>query len=201
MKSFLKNPDSICFKANLKFKPSFELSMLISSLKFTHFFAQTNRHAIYFGAHPYVYNGGSHAPKSFSSNLYILELFTFISNAFPELMLNSCLLNYYPDSHSSIPFHADDECCIDPDSFIVTLSLGAPRTLAFKQMEKRYSNEIVHKIELRNGEILLFSKKSQLNFLHGIPPITGRCNMSHDFRISATFRKIVALTDKQISSF
>lgn len=190
------NEGSICFKANIRFIPSFTLNTLISSLQFTHDFSKSGRKAVYFGTHPYIYNGGKHEACSLiSKNSYISELFIFICNAFPHLMLNSCLINYYPDSRSSIPFHADDELCIDPDSYIVTLSLGASRTLAFKLMEKRYSDEICHEIELSHGEILLFSRMSQNYFVHGISQSSCVATMSESMpfasRVSATFRKIL----------
>ena len=189
------NEDSICFKANVTFTPSFTLNTLISSLHFTHKFYESGRMAVYFGTQPYIYNGGNHEACSLSKNSFVSELFTFICSAFPHLMLNSCLINYYPDSCSSIPFHADDELCIDPDSYIVTLSLGASRTMSFKLMEKRYSNEICHEIKLSHGEILLFSRKSQDNFVHGITPAgcmaTKSKSMPFNPRVSATFRRIL----------
>lgn len=184
------NSLACCLKIDLRFVPSFSLDDIISSLDFTHTFSHSSRKSIFFGTQPYSYNGGSHLPLSFSDNLFVQEMFIFVSNAFPYLFLNSCLINYYPNSFSTIPFHADDEDCIDYDSFIVTISLGANRNLLFKNKESRCAQKIFCKTELSHGSIVLFSRKSQDYFVHGILPEPD--NVSPLPRVSATFRKLSA---------
>ena len=183
-----RNLDSTCcFKVDIKFAPSFNLVTLINSLFFTHKFQASGRQAIYFGDVPYVYPGGRHPSRPLVTNRYVYEMFNFISNAFPGLNLNSCLINYYPNSDSSIPFHADDENCIAPRSFILTLSLGATRTLNFKRLGSRNKNQTCLQVDLADGEIIVFSRGSQNFFLHGIP------SEKHGGlpRLSATFRSII----------
>ena len=114
-------------------------------------------------------------------------MFTFVSNAFPGLNLNSCLINYYPNSKSSIPFHSDDENCIAPRSFILMLSLGATRTLYFKRLGSRDKNQACLKVDMADGEIIVFSRGSQNFFLHGVPSE----NHGGLPRLSATFRSII----------
>ena len=183
-----RNLDSMCcFKVDIKFVPSFDLVTLVNSLFFTHKFQTSGRQALYFGDVPYVYPGGCHPPRSLDTNHYVYEMFNFISNAFPGLNLNSCLINYYPNSESSIPFHADDEDCIAPRSFIITLSLGATRTLFFKRLGSRNTNQTCLQVNLADGEIIGFSRGSQDFFLHGIPSVKSGGLP----RLSATFRSII----------
>ena len=176
-----------CFKVDMKFVPSFNLVTLVNSLFFTHKFQASGRQAIYFGDVPYVYPGGSHPSRPLVTNSYVYEMFTFVSNAFPGLNLNSCLINYYPNSKSSIPFHTDDENCIAPRSFILTLSLGATRTLCFKRLGSRDKNQACLKVDMADGEIIVFSRGSQNFFLHGVPSE----NHGGLPRLSATFRSII----------
>ena len=183
------NLDSTCcFKVDIKFNPSFDLVTLINSLFFSHKFQASGRQAKYFGALPYVYPGGRHPPCCLATNKYVYEMFQFISNAFPALNLNSCLINYYPNSESFIPFHADNEICIAPRSFILTLSLGASRTLKFKRLGSRNKNKSCFEVNLVDREIVLFSRGSQDFYLHGIDPSVEHGGLP---RVSATFRSII----------
>ena len=125
------SPNFICFIPNVTYCPNFELSSLITSLKFSHSF-NSGRKAVLFGQHSYAYGNTFHSPCSFSTNCYISELFNFAVEVFPSLNLNSCLINYYSDSSKCMPDHTDDERYIELNSFIVTLSLGAPRSMVIK---------------------------------------------------------------------
>jgi alkylated DNA repair dioxygenase AlkB len=116
-----------------------------------------------------MYHGGFHKAASLHSNAYISSIFSFISSAFPYLMLNCCLVNYYPSLNCSIPYHADDEESIDPGSYIVTLSLGETRTMFFKPIDPKM-HDISANIALKHGDIVLFSRDSQDQYLHDIPP-------------------------------
>ena len=67
-----------------------------------------------------------------------------------------------------MPDHSDDEQAIDENSFIVTVSLGSDRTMNFK---RKHSKELIASVTLSDGMVLIFSKRSQYVFTHGIPPI------------------------------
>ena len=182
-------PDlACCYKIVDKFSPSFELVTFLESLNFTHTFTKSGRKSIYFGEFPYSYAGGQHQANPLNTNQYVFEMFCFMCRTFPLFDVNSCLINYYPNSSCLIPFHADDESCIHPGSFIFTISLGATRTLSFKKVGRCCSDK--HNfldIEVSNGDIVVFSKSSQSKFVHGILPEHGYL---HSPRVSATFRKI-----------
>ena len=178
---------SCCYKlSDVKFTPSFDLVKLINSLNFSHDFCMSGRKTTYFGIFAYEYAGTYHPPTPFSSNKFVLEMFNFVSNSFPLLNLNSCLLNYYPDTSCTIPLHSDNESSIDPHSFIITLSLGCTRTLTFKKI--CHSNlKLIDLVSLSNGEVIAFSKTSQRFFKHGLVPEGPITKLP---RVSATFRRI-----------
>ena len=176
--------------SDINYMPNFKFTDLVNSLEFTRKFKESGRMAIYFGTHDYEYNGRFHKAAPLHLNAYIHSMFSFISRAFPSFLLNSCLVNYYPNLNSAIPFHADNEKCIDKESHIVTLSLGETRTMIFRPIDPNLRDNHVS-VALKNGDILIFSRTSQDFFFHGIPPSRLDPTNSPRPRVSLTFRKTV----------
>ncbi len=170
------------------FQPDFQLSSLLQSLVFDHSF-KTGRKARLFGSVPYGYGTSYHLPLRLTENPFVNKMFKFIVELFPSLGLNSCLINYYPDSKSIMPDHSDNETYIEPFTFIVTVSLGSSRNMIFKE---RNSGTQLLSVNLKYGDILLFSKESQCRYTHGIPSSANNLSGSDSFlpRISATFRRL-----------
>ena len=184
--SVITDHDSdICIIPELFFQPSFSFAELLQSLKFDRRF-KSGRHTLLFGNMPYNYGTVSHVPKNFSDNRFVCEMLDFVNHNFPCFGLNSCLINYYPDSSSSIPDHSDDKLSIAENSFIVTISLGSRRRIFFKEI---ISGSRLCSVTLNDGSILIFSKKSQSFFTHGIPPSLTDAD-DYTPRISATFRNL-----------
>ena len=180
-----------CFAiTDLRFRPDFSLYSLVQSLNFDNRFS-SGRYAKLFGDHDLQssYSNTTHSVTEFSDSPFVSEMFNYVTNKFPSFKLNSCLINFYPDQKSFMPDHSDDEYSIDPESFIVTLSLGSDRTMHFKL---KNSKQLIARVKLRDSMIVLFSKSSQDLYSHGLPPkfINRSCD---DFipRISATFRKLL----------
>ena len=96
--------DYICFLCPLVFVHNFELSSLLQSNDFDHSF-KSGRKTRLFGSHVYSYGNTTHLPTNINSNPYIFEMFQFLTNAFPDLDLNSCLINYYPNSILKVLCH------------------------------------------------------------------------------------------------
>ena len=94
---------------------------------------------------------------------------------------NSCLITRYKSGLNHIPQHRDDEPVIDPESSILTVSLGARRSMSFVNNDKTESEELV----LEDGSVLITSRFAQDFWKHGILP-----DESPDERISLTFRNI-----------
>ena len=177
----------ICVIPELIFQPSFSFSELLNSLSFDRKF-KSGRQTKLFGILPYYYGTVSHTPSSFSDNRFVCEIFDFVNDNFPLIDLNSCLINYYPDNSSSIPDHSDDERHIAENSFIVTISLGSSRRIFFKDIN---SSSCLCSVKLIDGSVLLFSKRSQFLFTHGIPSTRSRDADDYSPRISATFRALI----------
>ena len=112
----------------------------------------------------------------------------FVEKHFPDLSLNSCLINYYPDDRSCMPDHSDNEICIEPHTFIVTISLGSCRKMFFKEIG---SGARLLSVNISHGDILIFSKESQSRYTHSIPPSYNLSTIQSFMpRISATFRRL-----------
>jgi len=95
--------------------------------------------------------------------------------------LNSCLVTRYKDGSKHIPPHRDNELVIDPESLIVTVSLGAEREISFADNHGTNTKELL----LESGSILVTSRYAQDFWLHGIKP-----DDSEGVRYSFTFRHI-----------
>jgi alkylated DNA repair dioxygenase AlkB len=182
---FLNSGSIIFLLPEHVFAPSFSFVQLLDSLNFDHKF-KSGRFTQLFGFSKYKYGSTSHNPVDFSENRFINEMFEFVNTTFPDFCLNSCLINYYPDLQSAMPEHSDNESSINENSFIVTISLGYPRRIFFRdsRLGTRFCSVL-----LRNGSILIFSKRSQSFFTHEIPREPTSFNTDdYSPRISATFR-------------
>ena len=82
-----------------------------------------------------------------------------------------------------MPSHSDTETCIREDSHIVTVSLGATRTLLFKDIT---TGKDIASIKLSHGDMSVMSKESQKHYRHEILP-EPECI---DGRVSITFRLV-----------
>ena len=176
----------IFIQPELIFYPSFDLYSFVNSMNFDRKFA-SGRLTKLFGDLSYTYAKITHYPDSFETNIYIQELMRFVELHYSNLHLNSCLINYYPDSDSYIPDHSDDESSIADNSYILTISLGAHRTMHFK---RKCDSSTLATATLTNGSVLIFSKNSQQYFTHGIPSSTSTV-AGYIPRLSATFRSMI----------
>lgn len=96
--------------------------------------------------------------------------------------LNAVLLNRYNDGSHYISKHSDDEKELNPDAFIVSVSLGATRDFIFTHKE---TNEKVS-IALESGSVILMGGDCQKNWVHEIP----KRKKVKEPRINLTFRSI-----------
>ena len=157
----------------------FSLDLLMEELEFSHCFK--NRKSAYFGDSPYEYSGATHEPKTVHHESYLAKLRSYINVILPNLRHNSILINLYETGAEFMPAHSDSESCIEEDSDIVTISLGATRTL---QLRSNSSNEVVGSVQLQHGDVFIMSKLSQADFQHEILPD----EMCDEPRISITLR-------------
>ena len=146
-----------------------------------------------FGNHEYKYGSVYHPPLHISNNKYVESIYNNVRELFPTLKFNSVLLNYYPNNHSIINLHADDEPDICPQSYILTLSFGSSRSLTFAH---KVSRHIICTVNIGHGDFTIFSKLSQSYFIHGIldtcPDVSTiePCSRNMYSRLSFTFRNL-----------
>lgn len=89
------------------------------------------------------------------------------------------LINWYVNGNDSIAMHSDDEKGIQPDSPIVSVSLGETRTFIVEN--KRTKDKI--KLPLVSGSVLIMGGTFQKDYLHGIPKEKNK-----ERRVNLTFR-------------
>ncbi|KAL5261907.1 hypothetical protein ACHWQZ_G007571 [Mnemiopsis leidyi] len=159
----------------------FSVTTLVNELSFTHKFL--NRSALYFGKYPYRYKGGFHEPRDLKPGSYVDKMCSYLEIVLPDLKYNSVLIQLFENGDQSLPSHSDDEACIDDQSDIVTVSLGATRKLVFREAN---SGRVVHSEQLKHGSISRMSKISQKYYRHEIPK-DPQCT---EPRVSLTFRLI-----------
>ena len=176
-------PKSICYISSSLMPTQLSVLDLVNSVKFDNTFKQSRRMTAYFGSKDYAYSNTHHTRQPITANPFIKSCFDRINMLFPRAMVNTVLLNYYPDGNASIPFHSDNEHEICSDSFIFTYSIGHTRTLVFRDIN---SKKHLCNISLVHNSLIFFNKASQFLYEHSITPET----LDRSPRISLTFRKI-----------
>ncbi len=143
-----------------------------------------NRSVKYYSEYPYRYGKTSHMPCDIPEGNYLHTVIEKVKEVYPSIEFNSVLVTKYDNGKSFIPFHADNEEMISPNSTIITVSLGASRTIKF---QPKKGNDGLHvSVNLAHGSAFTMSHDSQSKYVHGIPQ-----DYSNQMRISITFRQIV----------
>jgi alkylated DNA repair dioxygenase AlkB len=131
----------------------------------------------WFGDDIYTYSGDRNEPAPMPEwiNVARRDIETLTGERF-----NSVLLNYYRDGRDSVAWHADDEAELGTEPTIASWSLGASRTFAVKPNAggERWS------AALGNGDLLVMSGRSQLDYKHSVPKTTKTIGP----RVNLTFR-------------
>ena len=143
-----------------------------------------NRSVKYYSKYPYCYGKTNHLPCDIPENNYLHSIIKRVKEVYPGIAFNSVLVTKYANGKSFIPFHADNEQMISPDSKIITVSLGASRTIKFQP--KKGSDGLQVSVNLDHGSSFTMSHESQSRYIHGIPR-----DYSNQMRISLTFRQII----------
>lgn len=140
-------------------------------------FKSTNTYAAeYYGTCSYTYTGAKHPAKEFPQYLSDLAKETEEYLNLPVGYFNMVLINRYP-SGKGLGKHKDNEPEITPLSVIASLSLGEPRDFC---IWKGYNN-LVETINLKHGDLVVMSGRSQMDYYHSVTPGEG-------IRYNLTFR-------------
>ena len=165
---------------------TFRVELLDNEMDYSH--KLESRQLKYFGEHPYKYGNIAHQPCSIPENSYISKITDHISQVCPNYKFNSILVTKFESGKSFLPMHSDNEDVIHPDSVILTVSLGAARTIKFQLKDTVSSPEC--SVKVSHGDVYAMTCKSQSTYKHGIPK-----DYSKDARISLTFRLITPNTN------
>ena len=148
------------------------------------FHAEGDRKCLSFGEQ-YKYSGSRSSATPLQMPPVLQSLMDKINNDFisgDQPKLNSCLINRYNGQESSLPQHSDNEQSIHPESYIYTVSLGAPCSMTFAPAHGDTSLE--HACPPRS--LYSMSRRSQEFFTHGI----SKGSIGPDTRYSITFRSV-----------
>ena len=161
----------------------FELARLEQDIKFEK--KLHNRSLCYYGEVGYSYDRVNHFPRSLpNSDNYLHLILSHLSNVLPDIKYNSILLTKYSNGSDCIGFHSDNEPEIEPDSDIVTISLGETRVAKFRGYEVGASLP-EQSLKLDHGDVFIMSRDSQNFFQHSIA--ADNCQGA---RISITLRQL-----------
>ncbi len=143
------------------------------------FSEESGRSVVQYGVH-YNYMG-SNSKSSIKTIPPILQEIVDDLNQNSDCKLNSILVNKFEGRNSYLPEHSDDEFSINPNSNIFTVTVGAKRTVIFKDTFAGTE----HSIEATPGSIYSMSKCSQSVYRHRIdkdPDFTDKVRYSITIR-------------------
>ena len=146
--------------------------------------SENSRQLLYFGDYSYRYPGKElPAKKPPPILMKLLDTVDPKTGENRTLQANSCLITRYNSGASHIPMHRDDEAVIDPESHILTVSLGASRTMTFMNNNESQVDTVC----LEDCSLLVTSRFAQDFWKHGILP---ESEDDPSQRFSFTFRHI-----------
>ena len=121
-------------------------------------------------------------------------MITFVQNRIKKLCNQRCdyyLCNRYNNIKNYISEHSDDESDLDPNSSIISISLGQKRRFVIR-IPKNKTTENPRKpvliIGMKHGDIIEMCNGFQSRYTHSIPKITKmeKKNITHQYRITPT---------------
>ena len=140
----------------------------------------TPRLTAWFGDAAYSYSGITHPPAAFPAPLAAIRDRLVETTG---VRFNSCLANLYRDGRDSMGAHADNEPELSPEPTIASVSLGARRRFVMTHVGS--GRRFVW--SLGDGDLLVMSGDSQLEYRHAVPKTTARVAP----RLNLTFRTFV----------
>ena len=97
----------------------------------------------------------------------------------PESVVKSCLITRYKTGSDHIPMHRDDEPVFNPESEIVTVSMGQNRTMRFVSNADQKSEDLA----LEDKSVLITSRKAQDFRQHSILKTDDACSVRYSLKL------------------
>ena len=145
-----------------------------------------NGHSVMNYGYPYRYTGSKHSNYKVNDiPAPIQKVIDSIHEKHPDSIINSCLVNKYCGTASSLPPHSDDEFSISPGSSIFTVSVGFQTDVKFTEIHNP-TNVVVETIAANS--LYEMSHESQYYWKHEIEK--SNTLTSSDIRYSLTFRYV-----------
>ena len=117
-----------------------------------------------YGVQEYRYGGIVHPATPFPDCPALDTVFAKLQENLPEsagLIKDdwNTMITLYEDGEAHIPPHSENEECIEPDSDIITVSIGATRTVIFQNIVGPLKEQ--QKFELPHGSVHSMTANSQ----------------------------------------
>ena len=162
-------------------------------LDMLHFTPQgVNQPGIYlYGDSKYVYNKASATviPTPISDSACISKVLDIVNGKLGTAF-NSVLINKYSGINNYLDWHQDDEKCLDKNSSIATLSIGARRRLQLSSSNEK--KKAVCESLLMHNSLFVMDPILQKEYYHKLAPGRKSCgNTERGQRHSLTFRRII----------
>ena len=140
------------------------------------------RDVMFFGEYGYWYTVGYH--EACKTPLEIQDLMDAVcpNLSDPNCLINSCLITRYKNGSDHIPPHRDNELFIDPESNIITVSIGAKRVVTYTDN----TLSITKDLSVPDCSAYVMSRFSQDFWHHGVV----ENDEVKEARYSFTFRHI-----------
>ena len=148
-----------------------------------------NRKTAYYGTLPYKYGGNHHKARDINTNPYlksVIDKLRELSDV-PKSS-NSFLVTKYDSHVSCIPPHSDNEPSIDPNSSILTITLGGARPVVFRRKPPGDDEQVT--ITPEHGSLYTMTRSSQNLFDHSVPRV--KQDQHPGLRISITCRTLTS---------
>ena len=152
-----------------------------------------SRDVMYVGEFGYWYTGAYHPAAETPEVIQDLLEMARPCLTNEKAWINSCLITRYKNNSDHIPLHRDNELYIDPESEILSVSIGAERKIKFIDNEE--SSEV--SLTLADSSGYVISRYSQDYWRHGIDAVNAEESDNHvteepepSVRYSFTFRHI-----------
>lgn len=174
---------------NYNYNELWDLHPLIKEKVFIHGkFIEMPRYTQSYGS-SYTFSKVKHEAVSIPKLLepFIKWANDIIGPMFNDCVFNTLFVNWYQNGLSYIGSHSDDEKTHNPNTPIISISLGETRKFRIKTKSKQQ----VMDLDMNDQTYIIMCGNMQKEFMHEVPKITGKLGASIGSRINITIRSFI----------